>query len=129
MAHFIRSTTGFSTGHFSWFGITRNVQQSGAYLSCTGDRELTSFNLIATRNKINSVLNYLASVATCPVYKPHEISQHYERLNYQLATLSPQARTIDILHKAAYRTGLGNSLFIKKDHIGEHQPEAVIFTA
>lgn len=32
---------------------------------------------------------------------------------------------VDILHKAAYRTGLGNSIFVKKDFLGKHDSETV----
>lgn len=123
----IRSAAGLGTRHFTPFGILRNVQQCGAHLTCSGDRETTSFDLVATRDNIDCVLKYLASVATAPAFKHWQISDNKPKLKYEISTLTPQARTLDILHKAAFRTGLGNSLFVKKDHIDDLESETVRF--
>lgn len=114
---------GFSTQHFTPFGILRNVTQCGANLSSSGDRETTSFDLVASRDNIECVLKYLASVASAPAFKPWQVSDNRPRIKYELSTLTPQARTLDILHKAAFRTGLGNSLYAKKDHVDDIDPE------
>jgi len=42
-----------------------------------------------------------------------------------LSLTSPQVRALDLLHQAAYRTGLGNSLFIRKDLIGKINSETL----
>lgn len=125
VTHVIRSLTGFSTQHFTPFGILRNVQQNGAHLTCSGDRETTSFDLVATRDNIDCVLKYLASVASAPAFKPWQVADNKPRIKYELSTLTPQARTLDILHKAAFRTGLGNSLYIKKDHVDDVEAETL----
>jgi len=123
VTHVIRSLAGFSTQHFTPFGILRNVTQCGANLSCSGDRETTSFDLVASRDNIECVLKYLASVASAPAFKPWQVSDNRPRIKYELSTLTSQARTLDILHKAAFRTGLGNSLYVKKDHVDDIDPE------
>ncbi|KAL0270920.1 UNVERIFIED_CONTAM: hypothetical protein PYX00_008190 [Menopon gallinae] len=122
-AHAIRSMAGFSTTNFTDFYILRNLQQMGSCLTCTGDREFTSFNLVGTRDNINHVFGFLASVVANPAFKPWQVKRNVPRLKYDLSLLTPQIRTMEMIHKAAFRTGLGNPLFMPKDLVGTHTPE------
>lgn len=70
-------------------------------------------------------LKFLGDVASKQVFKPWEISDNIPRLKYELAGLSPYARLLDLLHRAAYRTGLGNSLFCPDYLVGSHSSESV----
>lgn len=65
----VRACAGLKTSRFTQFGIIRNIQQAGASLSATGDRETTAFTLVATRNQVESLLPYLAQVACSPAFK------------------------------------------------------------
>lgn len=123
--HVVRSMTGFSTQNFTDFLILRNMQQMGGHLSCTGDREFTSFNLVATRDNIQCLFGFLASVVSSPAFKPWQVKRNNPRLRYELSVLSPQVRTMEMLHKVAFRTGLGNSLFMSKEVLGTHTTETV----
>lgn len=70
-------------------------------------------------------LKFLGDVASKQVFKPWEISDNIPRLKYELAGLSPYALLLDLLHRAAYRTGLGNSLFCPDYLVGSHSTESV----
>lgn len=65
----VRSYAGLSTERFTQFGIIRNIQQAGGSLSVSGDREITAFTLVATRDQIEGLLPYLAQVACSPAFK------------------------------------------------------------
>jgi ubiquinol-cytochrome c reductase core subunit 2 len=70
-------------------------------------------------------LKSLGDVASKQIFKPWEISDNIPRLKYELAGLSPYALLLDLLHRAAYRTGLGNSLFCPDYLVGSHSTESV----
>nr|XP_022901987.1 cytochrome b-c1 complex subunit 2, mitochondrial [Onthophagus taurus] len=119
VSHMLRMTAGQSTRNWSNFAIARRVAQSGATLSCTADREVVAYTLEGTRAAVAECLPYLTSVATEQLFQPWEISDQEKRVRLELATRPPQLRCIDLLHKAAYRKTLGNSLFIAKYNIGK----------
>ncbi|KAL3285258.1 hypothetical protein HHI36_019368 [Cryptolaemus montrouzieri] len=119
VSHVLRICAGLSTKSASQFAITRHIQQLGASLHCTSDRETIAYTLEGTRSAVEQVLPFLSAVATEQVFKPWELSDNVGRLRLELATRPPQLRTVDLLHKAAYRTGLGNSLFVPKYNLGK----------
>lgn len=52
MSHLLRIATGLTTGRSTTFGITRNIQQMGANLTASADRELIAYTVQATRDKM-----------------------------------------------------------------------------
>lgn len=68
----------------------RHIQQVGANLSVSADRELISYNLEGTREAIEETMPFLTEVATKQVFKPWEISDNVHRLKLELATRPPQ---------------------------------------
>lgn len=125
LAHVLRSAAGLTTKDASAFGITRNLQQIGASLTATVDRELVSYTLEVSRDNAQSAIKYLTSVAVRPEFRPWELSDNSPRLNYDIVALPPQVRAVDLLHKAAFRRGLGNSLFISPRRIGKVSTESL----
>lgn len=119
VAHHLRIAAGLSTANASGFAITRNLQQLGGNLTATVDRESIAYTLQVTRNNLSEALQLLEYVATKQVFKPWEVSDQVPRLQYELASLSDTTLVLELLHKAAYRTGLGNSLFCPKRQIGK----------
>ncbi|XP_017779811.1 PREDICTED: cytochrome b-c1 complex subunit 2, mitochondrial [Nicrophorus vespilloides] len=118
-AHVLRIAAGQSTSNATNFSIMRNIQQVGANLTCWANRENVGYTLEGTRNAVEQVMPFLTEVATKQVFKPWELSDNINRIKLELATRPPQLRAIDLLHKAAYRRGLGNSLYIAKHQIGK----------
>ncbi|CAG9761659.1 unnamed protein product [Ceutorhynchus assimilis] len=124
-AHVIRTAAGLSTQNMTQFAITRNIQQLGASLTATSDRETISYTLEGTRQAVEKALPYLTEVATQQVFKPWELAELSDRLRIDLATRPLQLRAVDLLHKAAFRTGLGNSLYAPKFQIGKISSETL----
>ncbi|KAJ8895011.1 hypothetical protein PR048_000320 [Dryococelus australis] len=124
-AHMIRIAAGLTNKNSTYFGLTRNLQQIGASLTASSDREAVTYSVEGTRDKVDVALQYLADCATKHVFKPWELSDSLPRLRYELATIPVEVRTLDLLHKAAFRTGLGNTLFCPKPLIGKHSTETL----
>ncbi|KAG7209873.1 hypothetical protein KM043_011475 [Ampulex compressa] len=117
--HHLRIAAGLGTHRSSAFGITRNIQQLGGNLSVTSDRESIAYTLQITQNNLDKALVFLEDVATQQAFKPWEVSDEIPRLRYELSTLPETSRIIELLHKAAYRNGLGYSLFSPKRQLGK----------
>ncbi|KAI4471119.1 metalloprotease [Holotrichia oblita] len=123
--HVLRVAAGGTTQSFSKFAIARQVAQAGAILTCTTDRELVAYTLEGTRKAVQDTIPILSAVAAEQLFYPWEISENDNRLRLELATRPPQLRAVDLLHKAAYRTGLGNSLYTAKYNIGKVSSETL----
>lgn len=69
------------------------------------------YNTQATRDNLDYVVDYFVDAVTNPAFKTWELADNKWRLSLDLAEQSDQSKATELLHKAAYRTGLGNSLF------------------
>lgn len=125
-AHVLRIAAGLSTKSASQFAIIRNVQEVGASLTCSVDRETIAYTLEGTRSAVEATLPILRTVTLDQCFKPWEVSDNVPRLRLELATRPPQLRAIDLLHKAAYHSrGLGHSIYIAKYNLGKISPETL----
>jgi len=74
------------------------------------------YNTQATRENMDQIVDYFIDAVTNPAFKPWELSDNKWRLSLDLAEQTNQSKAAELLHKAAFRTGLGNSLFAP-DHM------------
>ncbi|CAH2039642.1 unnamed protein product, partial [Iphiclides podalirius] len=125
LAHVLRSAAGLTTKNASAYIIRRQLAQIGASFTASGDRELIYYTVEATQDKLQSALDYLNKIVSNQEFRPWELSDNVPRLKHDIAALPPQVRAIDLLHKAAYRRGLGNSLFIAPKKIGNISSESL----
>lgn len=86
----IRLSAGLTTKNASQFAITRNVQQLGANLYCSTDRETISYTLEGTPDVVEKLLPYLGEVATQQTFRPWEIDENLQRARVELASRPPQ---------------------------------------
>lgn len=124
-AHLLRIAAGLSTKNATGFGITRSVQQVGGTLSVTGDREVISYTVEVTRDNLESALKFLENAVVGQVFKPWEMVDSLPRLKVDLANISDQVRAVELLHRAAYRSGLGNSIFCPDYQVGKVSSETL----
>ncbi|XP_076292558.1 ubiquinol-cytochrome c reductase core protein 2 [Lasioglossum baleicum] len=118
-AHYLRMAAGLTTVNATGFAITRNLQQMGGNIIATVDRESIAYTLQITRNNLSDALQLLEYVATKQLFKPWEVSDQTPRLQYEKASLPHTTLVLEMLHKVAYRTGLGYSLYCPKRQIGK----------
>jgi ubiquinol-cytochrome c reductase core subunit 2 len=123
VVHMLRICAGLGTKGASHFGITRNIEFAGGNLACTTGRECIGYTLEAMRDKMSAVDRYLKDAAVNQAFKPWEINDNVPRLRIERSIRSPEVRIMELIHKAAYRKGLGYSLYSPKWMIGNHTSE------
>merc|ERR1719187_3012822 len=107
VSHTIRIAAGLGTKHFTPFGITKNLQQMGASLVVTQGRETTTYTVQATRDQVDLAMEYLAEVVGSQMFKPWELGDSWPRMKVELGLVPPATLATELLHQAAFRTGLG----------------------
>lgn len=111
ITHILRSGAVLSTQELTSFSLHRVPSQMGFNLYASVDREAFTYSVEAHPNAISSAVEFLLSVATKPSFKPWELSDNVKRIKLDLLGIPSEAKTLDLLHQAAYRNTLGNSLF------------------
>lgn len=125
MCHLLRNAANFTTQGASAFGIVKNMQQMGANFTCSTTREHMVYKLECTRDKVEKAVKFMADAACKPVFFPWEISDSSPKFHLDLALYAadPQAQLSEALHKAAFRDGLGRSLYMPSHKIGKFTSE------
>uniref|UniRef100_A0A182SJ70 Peptidase M16 N-terminal domain-containing protein n=1 Tax=Anopheles maculatus TaxID=74869 RepID=A0A182SJ70_9DIPT len=124
-AHVLRAAGGLSTKTATAFGITRNIQQAGGTLTTLADRELVSYSVAVTKDQLEVGLKYLEATATGQVFKPWELAELTPIIRNELARLPIEVQAVELLHKAGFRDGLGNSVFCPDYLVGKHSSESM----
>lgn len=122
----IRICAGLGTTKSSQFGITRNIEYAGGNFYCTSGREYIAYTLEAARDKIQSLEPFLQDATLSQAFKPWEVRDNLPRLKLDRATRTPEARILDLIHKSAFRKGLGYSLYSPKWMVGNHSTEMLL---
>merc|ERR1712123_209168 len=122
ISHALRIAAGLATKNNSAFGICRNSQQAGASMVCTQGREHTLYTVQATRDQTDIAVEYLTDVVSNQAFKTWELTRCAPRMKLELASASPATQAVELLHQAAFRTGLGNSLYSAPAKVGSHGP-------
>lgn len=125
ISHVLRSAAGLTTKNSNSFLITRKLAQVGASVSASGDREFVYYTLEASQDNVQAALEVLNNLVSNQEFRPWELDDNLPRLKFDIAALPPQIRAVDLLHKAAYRRGLGNSLFISPKRLGKISSESL----
>ena len=71
----------------------------------------SNFSSQVLSSKVDGLCDYLFDAVANPAFKPWEIPDVTRRLGIHIANIDPAERAIELLHKAAYREGLGNSIY------------------
>lgn len=131
ITHVLRNAVGLSTKSSTIFGITRNIDYHGGLLNASVTRDHFIYSLENARDKNSETVQYLVDSISRPAFKPWELEDNLYRLKLDLERyeLDPQAQLADLLHRAAYRGGLSNSLYCRSFQIGKHdQSQLLEFT-
>merc|ERR1712123_468108 len=122
ISHALRIPAGLATKKNSAFCICRNLQQAGASMVCTQGREHTLYTVQATRDQTDIAVEYLTDVVSNQAFKTWELTRCAPRMKLELASASPATQALELLHQAAFRSGLGNSLYSAPAKVGSHGP-------
>lgn len=121
----LRVAAGLTTKNSSAFAIIRNLQDIGGSLSCSGDRETISYTVELTRDNLDTGLKYLSDVVTAQAFKPWEVADCTNRLRVELGQVTNDVWAVELLHRASFRGGLGNSIFCPAHQVGKISAETL----
>ena len=120
MSHALRIASGLATKKNTAFNIIRNIQQVGGNMSCTQGREHTLYSVQCTRDNTEVGADFLADSVSNQAFKPWEVQRTLPRLKLELASRSGATQAMELLHQAAFRTGLGSGLYCPENKAGSH---------
>jgi len=121
-SHALVDSVGLATKRHTAFGVTRNVQQMGTQLAAKKGREYLTFSSQVLTSKVDGLCDYLFDAVANPAFKPWELPDVPRRVGIDIANINPAERATELLHKAAYREGLGNSIYSPPHMVGKHGP-------
>ncbi|GBP76801.1 Cytochrome b-c1 complex subunit 2, mitochondrial [Eumeta japonica] len=125
ISHVLRSAAGLSTKNASSFIIARKLAQIGASVSVSGDRENIYYTLETSQEHVTWAYEIFNNIISNQEFRPWELLDNIPRLKFDLASIPPQVLAVDLLHKAAYRRGLGNSLYVDPIKISKISSESL----
>lgn len=110
-SHFLRRCAGLKSQVGTSFLGTRTAQQYGIAAFCRADRETISAVVTSNPRFACEAMCCLKHVFTEPLYLPWEVSDMRHLIMADVNHLDDVGRCLNMLHAAAFRRGLGNSLF------------------
>ncbi|XP_062540819.1 cytochrome b-c1 complex subunit 2, mitochondrial [Armigeres subalbatus] len=124
-SHVLRAAAGLSTKTATTFAITRNLQQIGGSLTATSDRELITYTVAVTKDELETGLKFLEAAATGQIFKPWELADLTTLIKADIARVPVEVQAVESLHKAAFHSGLGNSVYCPSYNAGKHSSETL----
>ncbi|XP_064171233.1 cytochrome b-c1 complex subunit 2, mitochondrial isoform X1 [Anguilla rostrata] len=120
VTHMLRLAANLTTKGASAFKICRGVEAVGGSLSVTSSRENMIYSVECLRDHVDTVMEYLINVTTAPEFRPWEVDELISRLKIDkaLANQTPQIAVLEMLHAAAYKNALSNSLYCPDYMVG-----------
>lgn len=112
--HALRALGYLSTQDATSFGISRTVDVNGANSHVTSTREATLYGIDIIRDKLATGIDILGQIGNKHAFKPWEVEAALPRhlkTEVNLVAEEPHKLAIELAHKAAYRTGLGRSIY------------------
>jgi ubiquinol-cytochrome c reductase core subunit 2 len=100
--------------------LVREIDNHGGNLTIASDREKIVYTAHFLRNDLHLVFDLLSGVFTSPEYVLHELNEVRNRVTLDLDQLSQNydEQVIELLHKTAFRNGLGNSNYAPRVNLG-----------
>ncbi len=126
VSHALRANIGQSTKNVTSFGVVRNIQQTGGRFDVVGTRDYTMYTISAPKNSFREVADFFVEAVSAPAFKHWEQGDIvHNQMTLDLAGVSNAARAVELLHKGAFRSGLGNSLYSPDYMVGKHKPDMI----
>jgi len=119
--HALRLAVGLTSAKATSFNACRSIQQAGAQVDVSSSREYTLYVSQSPRNAVGEVLEYVCGFIDGPAFKPWDIGDHViPRLTESVKNVDKFTLANELLHQAAFRDGLGNSLYSPDYMVGLH---------
>ena len=105
-----------------------SLEALGCEYGITVTRELIIYKLSCEKKYLADALPFVTSALSKPRFAKWELSptKYQAKLDSFLFSQDPVAVAVDLLHKAAFRKGLGNSLNMSDEQINALTPEKLL---
>lgn len=123
LSHIIKNAAFLTNGGRTQLRTVRETQQSGGSLECTNSREFLSRSATFLRVALPEVMENIAPGITSPLFNEWEMDQVLAQCHGDLANVDSTGLNLEHLHKAAFRNGLGNSVYCSDQKLGSYSPE------
>jgi len=121
VSHAMRLAVGLTSAKATSFSACRSIQQAGGKVDVLSSREYTLYLSQAPRNSVGEVLEYVCGFIDGPAFKPWDLGDHViPRLTESIKNVDNFTLANELLHQAAFRDGLGNSLYSPDYMVGSH---------
>lgn len=118
----IRASASLSNANATGFGVVRNLAYVGGNLSASTDRELLAYSVDINRSDLATGLEHLVNASVHQVFKPWELETVFKRVSYETKRRSNDIRAVEALHRALFRSELGNSLYCSTKSVSRFSP-------
>ncbi|KAJ1848868.1 ubiquinol-cytochrome c reductase core subunit 1 [Coemansia sp. RSA 2708] len=112
-AHFLKAFGFRNTQGRTSFRTIREAELNGAMLSAEATRENIVYRVECFKEAVPYFVEVLAELATATKYAEHEFNEVARVVAFEALSARTDAatRALDGVHQAAFRSGLGNSLY------------------
>ncbi|KAJ2658669.1 ubiquinol-cytochrome c reductase core subunit 1 [Coemansia sp. RSA 1200] len=112
-AHYLKAFGFRNTRERTSFRTIREAELNGATLTAEATRENITYTVQCFKNAVPYFVEVLADIATGTKYAEHEFRDVAKAVGFEslCAHADPTTRLVEGIHQAAFRSGLGNSLF------------------
>ncbi|CAH2087326.1 unnamed protein product [Euphydryas editha] len=121
--HFLRAASMGSGCCYTAFLKLRVLQQRGAYLTCSSDRQSISYTLRCPLPYFGELKYYLLDTAARCCYHDWEVTDRKPLVRGDLARINPEERVIDLIQKAFWAGPLANSIYCDEHRIDDMSGE------
>lgn len=120
ITHLLKNSSFTDNSERTSLRTVREIQEVGGALEVSGSREMSSRGASFLRDRLPEVMENIAPGITKPLFQHWEIDGARNVCREQNVTVGndDSALNVELLHKAAFRNGLGNSLFCDNLNLG-----------
>lgn len=118
ITHALRIAGPLSNELTTEFAVLKNIELTGGSLDVFCDREVFEYRIQVKRAELENALKFVRSIATQQNFRAWEVPEITDRLSEELIHIPATGKAIDLLHKAAFHRGLGNSIFCPERNVG-----------
>ncbi|CAG9566404.1 unnamed protein product [Danaus chrysippus] len=115
--HFLRLASTGGGCRATAFSKLRVLQQAGAYITTTLDRQTIAYTLRCPLHMFRDLKYYLLDTAVDCCYHDWEISDLKPIVRGDLSRIHPEQKVFDLIQKAAWAGSLANSVYCEEERI------------
>ncbi|KAM3958500.1 LOW QUALITY PROTEIN: cytochrome b-c1 complex subunit 2, mitochondrial [Aphomia sociella] len=124
-SHFIRVASSSSGCGYTSFSKMRYLQQHGASITCSTDRQKISFTMRCPVTCYPELKHYLLDTAARCCFNRWELEDRRQIVREDLVRIHPEQRVMDLIQRACFTGPLSNSIFCEEERIDEMTEKSI----